>query len=108
MKGLSPRALYLGGGTVLKVGDAVLRRSDEGLASIEATARGGYILANPSPGPATLTVRLKALEGLKPFDLDNEGNPKGKADVESQGEGAVGAARRGARVGFFSPGAVKP
>ena len=91
MKGPSPRALYLGGGTILKVGDAILQRSEEGLASIEVGAKGGYLLANPSPSPATITVTLKALEGLEAFDLDGQGQPKGKAKVVAKGGGAISA-----------------
>ena len=105
MKGSSPRAIYLGGGTIVKVGDAALQRSEEGLASIEADDGGGYVVSNPSPKPATVTVSLKALEGLEAHDLDDEGKPKGKADVVVQGAG-VFALRldAGARVGFFPPG----
>ncbi len=106
MKGPSPRALYLGGGTILKVGDAILQRSEEGLASIEVGAKGGYLLANPSPSPATITVTLKALEGLEAFDLDGQGQPKGKAKVVAKGGGAISARlEAGGRIGFFPPGA---
>ena len=108
MRGPSPRALYLGGGTFLKIGDAILRRSSEGLAYVEQTAGGGYVVGNPSPESATVTVRLKALIGLEAFDLDGEGKPKGKAPVAASNAGEVALSLEpGARIGFFPPGENK-
>ncbi len=105
MNGSSPRAIYLGGGTIVKAGDAALRRSAEGLASIETVANGGYVVANPSPEPATVTVSLKALEGLEAHDLDRDGEPKGRADVDVKGAGVFSLRlEAGARVGFLPPG----
>ncbi len=105
MKGRSPAALYLGGGTVLKVGDTALRRSEEGLAYVEQTPDGAYVLANPSPSAATVTVSLKALQGLKAFALGGDGKPTGKADVSIEANGAISARlEAGARIGFFPPG----
>jgi hypothetical protein len=105
MEGSSPRAMYLGGGTTLSVGGSALRRSEEGLASIEEAANGEYIVANPSPRPATVTVSLKALEGLEAHDLDDAGKPKGRADVAVEGAGVFSLKLdAGARVGFLPPG----
>jgi hypothetical protein len=105
MRGPSPRALYLGGGTFLKAGDASLRRSSAGLAYVEQTAGGGYVVGNPSPESATVTVKLRALFGLEAFDLDADGEPKGKAHVAVDKSGEVAAPLEpGARIGFFPAG----
>jgi hypothetical protein len=105
MKGSSPRVLYLGGGTLLKAGDAALRRSQEGLAYIEEAPNGEYVLANPSPSAATVTVSLKVLRGLKAFALAGDGKPAGAADVSIDANGAISARlEAGARIGFFPPG----
>ena len=58
MDGPHPHAAYLGGGTVLKFGDLSLERSEAGLAYVEKASDGGYILGNPSPAPATVTVKF--------------------------------------------------
>ena len=60
-----PRALYLGGGTYLKAGDASVKRSETGLAYVEKLPNDSYTVGNPSPGPATVTVRFEALRGLE-------------------------------------------
>ena len=108
MKGTLPRSLYFGGGTDLKVGDAALQRSEEGLAYVEAAENGEYVLANPSPSPATVTATLKALHGLVGFDLDDDGKPKRKADGAPDGEEKIFLRlEAGARVGFFPPSRIK-
>jgi hypothetical protein len=100
-----PRALYLGGGTILKAGAAVLARSEPGLASVETAQDGHVVIANPSPSAATVTVTLKALQGLEAFYLDGESRPKGKAEVEAKGAGSVSLRLEAdSRVGFFPPG----
>ncbi len=106
--GARPRALYLAGGTFLRAADASLKRSETGLAYVEMTPDGGYVVGNPSPLPATVSVKLKALEGLEAFTLDREGKPTGKADhvEERAGETAIRLAAD-TRVGFFPPGKIK-
>lgn len=60
------------------------------------------IVANPSPTPATVTVTLKALEGLQAFQLDSEGQPKGKAEVAAKGAATFSVPLEAdSRVGFF-------
>jgi hypothetical protein len=54
------RALYLGGGTALTFGEALLARSPAGLASIEQLPGGTFRVANPSPGEADISVKLPA------------------------------------------------
>jgi hypothetical protein len=107
MDGTAPRTLYLGGGTLLKTGDAVLERSEEGLAYVEKAPDGGYIVGNPSPTAATVTVKLAALHGLAAFDLDDEGKPRGgaNADVAASREVSI-RLEAAARVEFLYRGKV--
>lgn len=104
-QGAAPHSLYLGGGTSLKVGDAEIRRSAEGLAYIEATREGGYVVGNPSPTPATVTVTLKGLQGLKAFTLNDDGQAARAADVAWLPAGGVSARlEAGERIGLFPSG----
>jgi hypothetical protein len=68
--GATVRAMYLGGGTLLKVGDAVLERSEPGLACVEKLADGTCAITNPSPSKARITVAWAALGGSTSVDLD--------------------------------------
>lgn len=103
-----PFALYLGGGTVLDAGEASIRRSETGLAYVEETAAGVYVLGNPSPAGATVTVKLKALRGLEAFELNSAGKPGRKSEAAANADGDVSLRLEGgARVGFFPPGRVK-
>ena len=100
-----PRALYLGGGTILKAGGAVLARSEPGLAYVETAEDGHLVVSNPSSSSAVLTVTLKALQGLDAFHLDGEGRPQGKAEVEAKGVDTFSARlEANGRIGFFPPG----
>jgi hypothetical protein len=58
MGGQNVQALYLGGGTSLKVAGAIIARSEPGLAYVEKLADGTYMVGNPSPTDATVTVTL--------------------------------------------------
>jgi hypothetical protein len=89
LKGSDAQALYLGGGTFLKFGDAFVRRSETGLAYLERTPDGGYIVSNPSPTPARLTLKLPALSGFQVLKLDDQGRPTGKADAIGTSGGEV-------------------
>lgn len=103
--GSAPRTLYLGGGTLLKIGDAALERSEEGLAYVEKAADDGYIVGNPSPTAATVTVKLAALHGLAAFDLDDEGKARGSANANVAASGEVSIwLKAGAKVEFLSRG----
>ena len=86
----------------MKVEGAALTRSEPGLAYVETAQDGHMIVANPSPTPATVTVTLKALQGLEAFHLDSEGQPKGKAEVADKGAATVSLRlEANSRVGFF-------
>jgi hypothetical protein len=81
MNGQDPQALYLGGGKILKVGNASITRSDPGLAYVEKIKSGVYVVANPSSTDAGITVKLPALKDLKAFQLDDKGNRAGDAAI---------------------------
>jgi hypothetical protein len=81
MDGSAVKAMYLGGGKVLQAGGAALERSEPGLASIEKAETGAYVLANPSPSDATVTVTFAALETMEAFNLDVTGRRIGAATV---------------------------
>ncbi len=66
-------ALYLAGGKSLKAGDAVIQRSEPGLAYVEKDMEGNYVIGNPSPTDATVNVTLPALGGLSAYELASDG-----------------------------------
>ena len=73
MDGQNVRAMFLGGGTRLQTGGAMIARSEPGLAYVEKLADGTYVVGNPSPSKATITVTLPALGGTKTLELDPNG-----------------------------------
>jgi hypothetical protein len=73
MDGSNIKALYLAGGKTLKVPGGSIGRSAPGLAYVEKLSDGSYVVGNPSPSKATVTVNLPALGGQKSFDLDAGG-----------------------------------
>lgn len=79
--GQAVRAMYLAGGKTLQAGGAALERSEPGLAFVERTPLCSYIVANPSPSAATVTVTLPSLAGLEAFILDAKGQRTGAAKV---------------------------
>ena len=87
MDGSNVQALYLAGGKTLTVPAAAIARSAPGLAYVEKLPGGGYVVGNPSPSDATVTVTLPALAGLKAVNLDAQDKPSGPASV-TPGSGA--------------------
>lgn len=89
MNGSEPETLYLAGGKSLQAGNASITRSEPGLAYVEKTQDGNYIIGNPSSTDATVNVTLPALKGLAAFALDENGKkgaevaPAAKADSVS-------------------------
>jgi len=73
MGGTNVLALYLAGGTTLSVTGGSIERSEAGLAYVEKLADGKYVVGNPSPTNAKVTVNLPGLGGQKSFDLNAEG-----------------------------------
>jgi hypothetical protein len=89
MDGANVKAMYLGGGTTLKVTGGSIKRSEPGLAFVEKVANGSYVVGNPSSTPATITVTLAALQGLKAQQLDDAGKPTGPAQVTAGASGSI-------------------
>jgi len=85
MKGTTPQTLYLAGGKSLQAGGASITRSDPGLAYVEKTLDDNYIVGNPSPSAATVSVTLPALAGLDAFTLDDKGQKGAAATVTKNG-----------------------
>jgi hypothetical protein len=100
MDGTEPRTLYLAGGKSLKVGDDSITRSEVGLAYVEKTKDGNYILGNPSPTPATVSVTLPALTGLKAYTLDVSGQKGAAAPVTTANNTVTLQLAPGAKVRF--------
>jgi len=86
--GKNVRALYLGGGSKLVVDGVILQRSEPGLAYLERMDNGSYVLANPSPSEATVTITHPELVGLQAFALDNLGRRVGAA-ASTKGAGSA-------------------
>jgi len=87
MEGTNASALYLGGGKTLKVPNGSITRSEPGLAYVEKTADGSYVLGNPSGTDATITVELPVLAGLNGFLLDENGQKSAPAELTKVGNG---------------------
>ena len=98
--GTEPQTLYLAGGKSLKAGDASITRSDAGLAYVEKTLDGNYIVGNPSPTPATVAVTLPALNGLDAFTLDSDDKKGAPAQVTKAGNAITLQLAAGAKVEF--------
>ena len=75
------QSLYLGGGKRLKAGAAAITRSEPGLAYVEKLDSGAYVVGNPSPAAATVTVILPALDRLEAYVLDAQNRRAERAEV---------------------------
>jgi hypothetical protein len=105
MDGENVRALYLGGGTKLRVAGGAIWRKTPGLASVERLPGGGYLVSNPSASDGAIAVQLPALAaGMKAYPIDTQGN-RGRADAAVKGS-ASGVftlqLKPGAKVEFTS------
>ncbi|MEI6491461.1 MAG: heparinase II/III family protein [Verrucomicrobiota bacterium] len=105
MDGPIVQAMYLGGGTVLKSANATLQRNKPGLAYVEKTKSGSYLVGNPSPVDATITVTLPALAGLQACLVDEQGKRIGPATVTNgQQAGSMSLALKANSKAEFSAG----
>ena len=104
MSGSAPYTLYLAGGTTLKAGNAAITRSEAGLAYVERTLDGNYIVGNSSPTPGTVTVTLPALAGLDAFTVDAKGEKGAPAQITKTGNGVSLQLAGGAMVEFAKSG----
>lgn len=103
--GAAARALYLGNGTRLAANGAVLQRSEPGLAFLERLENGSFVLANPSPSAATVTVTHPALAGMQAHELNAEGRRTGAATVAKMPGNAVQVQLKAcSQVEFAAPG----
>jgi hypothetical protein len=100
MNGTEPQTLYLVGGRSLKVGDAAITRSDIGLAFAEKTTDGNYIVGNPSPTAATVSVTMPALASLKAYTLDANGQKGAAAQVTTSDKTVTLQLPAGGKVEF--------
>ena len=103
MNGPDAQTLYLAGGKALTAGGASITRSDSGLAYVEKTLDGNYIVGNPSPTDATVTVTLNALKGLSSFTLDDKGQKGAAVTVTANGSAISLSLKAGAKVLFAKP-----
>ena len=105
--GKNVTALCLGGGSKLMVDGVTLQRSESGLAYFEHMDNGSYVLANPSPSEATVTITHPALAGLQAFALDNQGRRVGNATLTKGSGGSVQVTLAAlGQVEFAAAGAV--
>lgn len=95
--------MFLGGGAYLESNGAVLKRSEPGLALIEHSENGAYIVSNPSPAPATLLIKMDALKGREAFALDAKGKRTGKAEVLAASDGMRVQLEASGRVELAEP-----
>lgn len=102
--GPAVRAMYLAGGTSLKVGSAALSRSKAGLAYVEKGETGCYVVGNPSPEAASVTVTLPALAGMQAYQLDVQGKRVGPAQVTGAGASRTVNLGPASRVEFAAKG----
>lgn len=101
------RSMLLAGGTRLASGGVTLARSASGIASLERLENGSYLLANPSPDEAVITVTAPALAGLHAFLLDPQERRTAAAVSTASEPGCVRIALPAAgRVEIAAPGAV--
>ena len=106
MDGTTARSLYLAGGKSLKVGGNAIERSAPGLAYIEKSDTGGYVVANPSPSEAKVTATLAALQGMEAFSLDSSEKRTGPAEVTKAGNSVTVDLKPGGKVEFAPAGAT--
>ncbi|MBN2583379.1 MAG: heparinase II/III family protein [Planctomycetes bacterium] len=97
-RGDAVQAAYLGGGTTLKIGDVAIERDSVGLAYVEQAETGAFVVGNPSPEKAVVTLTLPAAKGMQAYSLDVEGKRTGKLAVD----GAAGGASLGIPMGPVS------
>ncbi|MGO8702403.1 MAG: heparinase II/III family protein [Candidatus Brocadiia bacterium] len=106
MDGQAVKAMYLGGGKLLKAGGSVLERSEPGLACIEKAETGAYVLSNPSPSDATVTVTFAPLRTMEAFNLDVAGRRSGAATVSAAADSFSVQMKAMSKVEFAPRGAV--
>ena len=84
----------------------MLERSEPGLACIEKAETGAYVLANPSPSDATVTVTFAPLRTMEAFNLDVAGRRSGAATVSAAADSFSVQMKAMSKVEFAPRGAV--
>jgi len=87
MDGAKVQAMVLGGGKKLQTAQGSIGRSEPGLAYVERLQNGNYIVGNPSPTDATVTVSLPTLAGMKAVRL-NATEQRGEAAGAAKADGS--------------------
>jgi hypothetical protein len=59
------------------------------LAYVEKVSNGHYLVGNPSPTEATVTVKLAPLKDLEAYNVDDQDMLAGKADVTRATSGEI-------------------
>ena len=98
--------MYLGGGSKLAVDCVVLQRNEPGLAYFERMDNGSYLLANPSPTDAIVTIDHPALAGLHAYSLDNEGRRAVAPATKRTGNAVQVTLKAAARMEFAAAGVL--
>jgi hypothetical protein len=93
-------ALYLAGGKSLKCGGALIDRSEPGLAYVEKLPDGQFVVGNPSPTDATVTVMLPAMAGLSAYEMNGDGSRGAATGAVSSGNNVELKLKAGAKVLF--------
>jgi len=97
-------AALLGGGTHLRAGAVELRRDTLGLAFVERSFTGTWMVGNSSPSPAEITVRLPGAGGMSAYTIDADGRRLGDADTRREGDAVTMAMAPMARVELAAAG----
>jgi hypothetical protein len=80
--------LYLAGGRELEAGGGYIGRSEPGLAYVERAADGAYEVGNPSPTPATITVRLPGVVRAEASVLGVKEEVSGRTEITPGPDGS--------------------
>ncbi len=98
------RGMFIGGGTTLSRGAVSIARSSPGLAYIEKTDLGAYVVGNPSGTEADLTLNFAVLSNMEAFALDLDGRRTGPAKPERANTQLTIKVPAGGRVEFAAAG----
>ncbi len=78
------RTMYLAGGTTLSLGANAIWRSETGLAYIEKSDNGAFVVGNPSNAAATVSVSISGLNPTEVYVIDNAGQRVRSAEIRRE------------------------
>ncbi len=93
-------ALYLAGGKSLKSGDARIERNAPGLAYLEKSPDGRFVVGNPSPADGVVVVTAPALSGLTAYAVNADGSRGAALNVQAAGGRVELKLKAGEKVQF--------